>query len=128
VLAVDLGAPLPLLPGSADADRIADRPTLVENIIELALVGAYDDRARLLGAVVRHELACEFRVALGEFVRRDLRLVRERCERIRHQGVGELGLNSPTAARQTDNCEEETASRKHDKPRGVRFGTHEWPV
>jgi hypothetical protein len=59
VLAVDLGPTLPLLAGPAYANRVADRPTLVDDVVELALFGAHDDGAWPLGTLVRHELACQ---------------------------------------------------------------------
>ena len=61
VFAVDPGGTRPLLAGFADPDRVAHGMTLVENEIEVALVGPYHDRSRRIVAV--H--ADHFRPGLG---------------------------------------------------------------
>ena len=46
MLAVDVRAARPLPPGTADADRVAQRAAFAQHQIEPALVGAHHDRSR----------------------------------------------------------------------------------
>src|SRR3954451_20271929 len=61
MLAVDLGAALPLFTSPAHADRITDRSPVPEDVVELTIMRPNDDRSRPLGSFVGYELSREFR-------------------------------------------------------------------
>ena len=89
MLAIDLGAALPLFASPAHADRIADRCSVPEDVVELTIMRPNDDRSRPLGTFVGHELSREFRFPVGGLDRGYvLRLAPEVREGVREVSAG----------------------------------------
>src|SRR3954469_2500600 len=92
MLAVDLGAALPLFASPAHADRITDRSAVPEDVVELTIMRPNDNRSRPLGTFVGHELSREFRFPVRDLDGGDvLRLAPEVREGVREvSGGGEI--------------------------------------
>ena len=89
MLAIDLGAALPLFASPAHADRIADRCSVPEDVVELTIMRPNDDRSGPLGTVVGYGLSRELRFPVRDLDSGDVfRLAPEVREGVREVSVG----------------------------------------